>query len=186
MVNTGLYLICAFGGCTLYTIFFSILYSVLKKPMGILYHTGGEYTTYKMHQKAFSSGVLTVALLTLYYFFRNSLTVPMENVMYIFVALASLIGMRGVYPLIMDYILPVGIYEQGIVTSRGMIRFTQIKNYDFSDSEKRSEANLVYLRVYTSNSKMFGVHGLVIDRDDKSKVQKIMKQRMGSNKLYKK
>jgi len=185
MVNTPLYLVCAIGGSALYLIFFSIYYSILKKPVGICYYEPGEFSEIKRNQHSFTSIVITVAMLSVYYYFRTTLTIPMDYKQYIFVAAASLLGTRGFYPNIQQYLLSSGIYEQGIVSDSGLTTFKQIKSYDIYESNKRSDANVVYLRYYTSNSKMLGGHALMIDREDKGKVQKIMKQRMTSNKLYK-
>lgn len=185
MVNKQLYFLCAFGGIALYLIFYSILYSVLKKPMGIQYYSGSDATVVKEQSQAVTSSFIGVALLVVYYIFRSQQTVPMGKGMYIFVFLVSLMMGRKVFPLINTFILPAGIYEQGIITSTALVRYQNIKSYEMYDSNRRSDRDVMYLRIFTSNLKLLRGNVLIVDREDKSKVMKIMQQRMNSNKLYK-
>ena len=184
MVDLKLYLLCAFGGFALYFLGYSIMYGMLRRPVGIAYYQGGQYSTRKEQVHAFTSGVLVAAVLIFYYQFRITQPTPMSVPMYIFVALATLLSARSMFPLVMEFILPAGIYENGIVTTRGFIRYRDIKSYDFYDSGKRRDADVVYIRIYTMKSKLAGVKMLVVDKEDKAKVQKIMKQRMASYPRY--
>ena len=185
MINKQLYFICAFGGIALYLAFYSILYSVLKKPMGIQYYTGGDATVTKEQSQAVTSTGIGVALLVVYFIFRSQQTVPMGKGMYFFVFLVSVMLGRKIFPLINAFILPAGIYEQGIITNTSLVRYQNIKSYEMYDSNRKSDKDILYLRLQTSNFKIMGGNALPVDREDKSKVMKIMQQRMNSNKLYK-
>ena len=178
MVDLGLYLLCAFGGFASYFLLLTIYFGMLRKPVGTAYYQGGEYSVRKEQVHGFGSAVVILAVLILYYQFRVTQPTPMSTPMYIFVFLACVLSARSIFPLVMEFILPAGIYEQGIVTTRSFVRYKDIKSYDFIESGKRRDADVVYMRIYTSNSKAFGVKMYVLDKDDKSKVQKIMKQRM--------
>ena len=179
MVDLKLYLLCAIGGFAIYFIFNLIMYGSLRKPIGISYYQGSPLTVKRIQSHALMSAILIVALLVVYYLFRVDQDTPMNNGMYIFVALAGFISARGIFPLVLDVMLPAGLYEQGVISERASFtRYKDIKNYDFLDTGKRRDAGVVYLRMYTSNSKLFGTKYLVVDKEDKTKVQKIMKQRM--------
>ena len=184
MVDLKLYLLCAFGGFAVYLAAFSIFYAYMRKAVGISYYQCGDNSASKYLAQGLLSAVLITAVLVLYYMVRSRSSTPMAKSMYLFVFLGTAMSARSVFGIVMEFILPAGIYEQAVVTSRNIIRYKSIKNYTFYDTGKRADQGVLYLRLFTSDSKLAGSSTLLIDRDDKAKVQKIMKQRMTSNKLY--
>lgn len=184
MVNTKLYVLCALGGFAVYFLFMGIMYASLRKPVGTAYYQGGPFSSRKEQVQGISSAIMSLALLVLYYYFRKTqpeqMNEQVKTTMYIFVFAVGLISSRSIFPLLMTFILPAGIYEQAIITTRGMVRYKSITSYDIYDTGKKRDADVLYLRLNQSTSQLTGSKMLVIDRDDKTKVQKIMKQRMAS------
>jgi hypothetical protein len=174
-INMGLYLLCAFGGIGAYSLFYGLIYAFFYKKIGVLRYRG---TVSADREKAHGmiSGAVLVAILIVYYFMRNDRG-NMNYEMYLFVLLISFLTGRAIFPLFLSFFLPTGMYDNGIVTSRGLVFYDNVKRYDIHDSGKPRDADVLFLRIFPMKSEYFGGKVLIFDRRDKGKVQYIMKQR---------
>jgi len=101
----------------------------------------------------------------------------MKPEMYLFALLVSVLAGRSIFPLIILFFLPTGMYENGIVTARGLALYENIKRYDIHDSGKPRDADVLFLRIFPMKMEYFGGKILIIDKKDKGKVQYILKQK---------
>ncbi len=174
-INLALYLLCAFGGIAAYSLLNGGMYAFLFRQIGALRYKGA-LSARRERSHGILSGALLVAILVVYYFIRTDQG-SMVTSMYYFVLLISFLTGRSIFPLIMSFFLPTGMYENGIVTSRGLVLYKSIKKHDIHDTEKPRDADVLFLRLYTLKSDYFGGKVFMFDRKDKGKITRILKEK---------
>jgi hypothetical protein len=176
-VNLTLYLVSAIGGIIVYFLYYGFMHALIRTKSGALCYRG-EISARMEQRRGVFSGFVYVVMLILFYIMKFDQGNMMTE-MYFFVALVGIMVGRSLSPLLLGSILPNGIYENVIATKKSITFCKEIKRYDFYDPQKPRDDGVIYLTLYKSDKeKARGAGALMIDRKDKAKIEKIMKQRM--------